>query len=79
MAQILNFPVIQKQKQHAVSIDTEIHQNNIYITKEMIENYAMPMFVFYQDKQQIGAATSLDFLRVCYSDRGAETAPYIGE
>lgn len=70
MAQILQF----KAKEELGLTSDKV----TYITQEMIEGYDTEMFVFYEDNKQIGAATSLNFLRVCYSDRGAETAPFIG-
>ena len=68
MAQILEFKTKEVVQTGKVT----------YITKEMIEGYDTYMYVFYEDNKQIGAATSLEFLRVCYSDRGAEMAPYVG-
>lgn len=55
---------------------TQLSQD-VFIREEFVKGYNKMMFVLYKNGSKIGAATSLQFLRFCYSDAGAETAPLI--
>ncbi len=82
MAQILEFPstkmTVKLVSSHDLLDPFDVPKKpNCHIKKEFVPDFHKEMYVFYKNNRQLGAATSILFLRYCYASFGAKDAPVV--